>query len=287
MSIEGRLLSLVIVTVVIFSGCGKPDERVSIGEGGPVTPRSEQGSKRTEVDVSAVLTEAQNGDLDAQHQLGLLYARGEAVKQDHMEAARWLEQAAGAGHADSQHDLALLKLSGIGIESDLAGARELLESASASGHVSATFNLGNIYANGTGVDVDVERALQLFHDAADGGSREAKLNLGVMYDVGQGVEQDYAKARELYQEASAAGEGQADYNLGVMYANGSGVPLDRIEAVVHFSRSAWRNHPDAEQAILHCFEQMTDEEELMARERVRLESRPEGAELPTGPRSGG
>lgn len=161
-----------------------------------------------------------------------------------------------------------------------------MEAAAAQGHVSATFNLGNLYANGRGVEVDIDRALRLFGEAAAAGSREAKLNLGVMYDLGQGVEQDFAKAMELYREASAAGVGQADYNLGVMYANGSGVPVDRIEAVVHFSRAAWRRHPDAEQAILHCFEEMSEEQQLVARERVRLESRPEDGVLPTGTLAG-
>jgi TPR repeat protein len=286
MSSDRWFLGWALVSLLVVAGCGKPDERASIGEAGPIVPRAEQQAKPAEVDVAAVLTKAQKGDLAAQHQLGVLYAKGEAVKQDYLEAARWFEQAAGSGDADSQHDLALLKLEGIGIESDVAGARELLEAAAAQGHVSAMFNLGNIYANGRGVDVDVDRALRLFGEAAAGGSREAKLNLGVMYDVGQGVEQDFARARELYLEASAAGVGQADYNLGVMYANGSGVPLDRIEAVVHFSRAAWRRHPDAEQAILVCFEQMTDEEKQTARERARLESKPEGAELPTEPLPG-
>jgi TPR repeat protein len=124
------------------------------------------------------------------------------------------------------------------------------------------------------------RALRLFEEAANGGSRQAKLNLGVMYDLGQGVEQDYAKAMQFYREASEVGEGQADYNLGVMYANGSGVEKDCIEAVVHFSRAAWRRHPDAENAVEHCFEQLSDEQKRAARERVKLESKPPDGVLP-------
>jgi TPR repeat protein len=277
----GPMLGLTLAALLALAGCGRSNERVSIGEGGPVTPLAEQLSTPPEVDVAQLLTAAQSGDPEAQHQLGALYAKGEAVKQDYSEAVRWLELAAAAGHANSQHDLGLLYLEGLGVEQDLDRGRELMEAAAAQGHVSAMFNLGNIFANGRGVAVDVERAMRLYREAADGGSREAKLNLGVMYDLGQGVEQDFGKAMELYREASEAGVGQADYNLGVMYANGSGVPQDRIEAVVHFARAAWRRHPDAEQAIVQCFSEMSDEDERVARERVRTESRPPDGVLPT------
>ena len=48
---------------------------------------------------------AEQGDADAQFNLGVMYAEGEGVARDDAEARRWYRKAAEQGHADAQHNL--------------------------------------------------------------------------------------------------------------------------------------------------------------------------------------
>jgi TPR repeat protein len=48
---------------------------------------------------------AENGDSDAQFELGRAYANGTGVPQDHSEAAVWWRKTAEQGHAESQYCL--------------------------------------------------------------------------------------------------------------------------------------------------------------------------------------
>ena len=45
---------------------------------------------------------AEQGDADAQSNLGLMYAEGDGVPQDYAEAVRWYQLAAEQGHAGAQ-----------------------------------------------------------------------------------------------------------------------------------------------------------------------------------------
>ena len=51
---------------------------------------------------------AEQGNADAQFQLGLKYGRGESVERDFIQAARWCRQAADQGHVGAQRTLAVL-----------------------------------------------------------------------------------------------------------------------------------------------------------------------------------
>jgi len=55
---------------------------------------------------------------DAQFTLGILYARGQAVKQDDAKAVQWLQKAAVHGHGKAQLFLGVMILSGRGMDQD-------------------------------------------------------------------------------------------------------------------------------------------------------------------------
>ena len=76
---------------------------------------------------------AEQGDADAQYNLGLMYDNGRGVKQDDFEAVKWYRKAAEQGYADAQ------------------------------------FNLGNMYANGRGVKQDDFEAVKWYRQAAEQG----------------------------------------------------------------------------------------------------------------------
>jgi TPR repeat protein len=63
-------------------------------------------------DYATVLNElhplAEQGDANAQNNLGVLYYNGEGVPQDYVQARQWFEKAAVQGDANAQNSLGLL-----------------------------------------------------------------------------------------------------------------------------------------------------------------------------------
>jgi hypothetical protein len=136
---------------------------------------------------------AEQGDAEAQSNLGDAYRRGQGVPQDYAQAVAWFRQAAEQGHANAQS------------------------------------NLGVAYRTGQGVPQDDAQAVTWYRQAAEQGFAQAQFNLGFMYDTGQGVPQDDAQAVSWYREAADQGDASAQFNLGYAYENGQGVTQDFVE----------------------------------------------------------
>ena len=61
---------------------------------------------------------AEQGDVDAQFTLGVMYDRGEGVPQDDTEAVRWYRLAADQGHVTAQYNLGFMYDYGEGLPDD-------------------------------------------------------------------------------------------------------------------------------------------------------------------------
>ena len=124
-------------------------------------------------DYSTALKEwrplAQQGDVNVQFNLGLMYRRGQGVPQDNKEAAKWYRKASDQGIASAQN------------------------------------NLGYMYYSGEGVPQDYKESMKWYRKAAEQGYARAQLNLGLMYDYGEGVPQDRLLAHMWCNISSANG----------------------------------------------------------------------------------
>lgn len=58
---------------------------------------------------------AEEGDADAQFSLGVLYYRGQGVRQDYVKAREWIKKAAAQGNENAQINLGLLYANGLGV----------------------------------------------------------------------------------------------------------------------------------------------------------------------------
>lgn len=74
---------------------------------------------------------AEAGDIQAQYNLGTLYARGEGVSRDLVQAVSWLRKAAAQGHAQAQANLGLLLLNTARTKAEWLEAKRWLRQASA------------------------------------------------------------------------------------------------------------------------------------------------------------
>ena len=123
------------------------------------------------------LKAAEQGDAEAQNNLGRMYAKGQGVTQNDTEAVKWFRKAANQGFANAQN------------------------------------NLGVRYATGRGVTQDERKAIEWYRKAADQGYTMAQYNLGLMYATGRGVTQNYSEAYMWTSLAAAKGHEAAKSNL--------------------------------------------------------------------------
>lgn len=101
---------------------------------------------------------AEQGDADAQFNLGAMYDEGRDVPRDYRKAFRWYSKAADQGILEAQN------------------------------------NLGTMYHHGEGVSQDHKKAIGWYQKAADQGVAQAQYNLGEMHYNGYGTAQDNVEA---------------------------------------------------------------------------------------------
>jgi len=161
-------------------------------------------------------------------------------RKDYATAFRLMKPLAENGNGNAQTNLGFMYFSGQGVRKNYAEAVKWYRRAAEQGHPTAQFNLGLMYANGQGVPQDYLESLNWYRRAADQGYADAQSNIGFMYDHGRGVPQDYARAVIWYRRAAEQGYATAQFNLGVMYKAGKGVPKDYVMAHLWFNLAAWR-----------------------------------------------
>lgn len=76
---------------------------------------------------------AQNGDLQAEYELGEFYYEGKRTPRDLQKALHWLEQASLRGHPEAQHRLGLMFYRGEGVQANNVQAYIVLKMAAVNG----------------------------------------------------------------------------------------------------------------------------------------------------------
>ncbi len=172
-------------------------------------PTAESADPPQVIDLEGTRAKAETGDLTAQRQLGLIYARGQKVKQSYTEAAKWYQLAADKGDPGAQRAL------------------------------------GELYEAGQGVPLDNARAAEWYRRAAEQGDTAAQYSLAVLYVTAKGVPRDIPEALRWYGNAAQQGNAMAQYNLGMRHRDGDGVPPNLVEAYKWLSLAAAQGVGDA------------------------------------------
>jgi TPR repeat protein len=98
-----------------------------------------------------------------------MYAKGRGVRQDYKAAADWYRKAADQGNPNAQTNLGVLYAEGRGVPRDDTVASTWFRKAADQGNGRAQYNLGIIYSNGGGFLHDDTAAEHWFRKAADQG----------------------------------------------------------------------------------------------------------------------
>jgi TPR repeat protein len=87
-----------------------------------------------------------------------MYVKGQGVVQDDQQALEWYRKAAEQGDAEAQNNLGVLYANGKGVARDDKQAALWFRKAAEQGEAMAQLNLGRMYFNGTGVPRDYAQA---------------------------------------------------------------------------------------------------------------------------------
>ena len=124
---------------------------------------------------------------------------------DYAKALKEWKPMAEQGNADAQYNLGVMLERGDGVLKDVTEAVKWYRLSAEKGYASAQYNLGVMYKRGDGVLKDFSEALKWYRLSAEQGNASAQRNLGVMYEFGNGVLQDNLTAHMWYNIASANG----------------------------------------------------------------------------------
>jgi TPR repeat protein len=172
---------------------------------------------------------------------------GPAPDLDPAARVAWYENLAKQGDAKAQHDLAILYAKGEGTKEDFVKAAYWFREAAVQGVPNAQYNLGALYENGLGVAKDEVRALLWYNAAADLNHPNAQYNFGIYFLDGRGGMQRNAKeAVRWLKRAADQGVARALHVLGRIHEEGrDDIPININEAVQYYARAADRGYAEA------------------------------------------
>ena len=174
----------------------------------------------------ATKIEAEQGDADAQWELGYMYAEGRGVEKNDKEAAKWFQKAAEQGDADAQYELGRLYAKGKGVEKNDKEAAKWFRKAAEQGRAKAQWELGQMYYEGKGVDQDYEKAMEWIRKAAE-------TDKGLLDDAQVKLGKISVEAEKRIREAAEKGDLKAQVKLGEICRRDG----DYSEAIKWFSKA--------------------------------------------------
>ncbi len=101
---------------------------------------------------------AEQGQAEAQYNLGIMYEYGRGVRQNDVEAVKWYRKASVQGLSIAQYKLGIMYDNGWGVPASDTEAVRWYSNAAERGHPLAQHDLAFMYAAGTGVAQDYLRA---------------------------------------------------------------------------------------------------------------------------------
>ena len=213
---------------------------------------------------------AEQGDAQAQYNIGGMYYTGRGVFQNYKQAFYYYKKAAEQENAKAQNSIGMMYAEGQGVPQNYKQALYWYKKSAEQGYAYAQFNVGGMYAEGQGVPPNYKQAFYWIKKAAEQGDVYAQYNIGRMYDSGKGVPpnykqalywlfnllsrpilvpQNYKQAFYWYKKAAEQGLAQAQDNIGNMYEKGQGVSQNYKQAFYWYKKAAEQGLATAQYSV--------------------------------------
>jgi len=169
--------------------------------------------------------------------LGRAYYRGEGVQQSYEKAGEWYRKSADQGNLKAMNNLGIMFLEGQGIPKNEAEGYRWIRMAAEKGDPRASYLCGLLLCQGRGVSTNSEEGIQWLKKSAAMGNSTAEAKLGQDYLFGDdGVKKDPEAAFPLIKKAAEMGSPWACASMGHFYYLGQHVPADREKAIKWFKK---------------------------------------------------
>ena len=133
---------------------------------------------------------AEEGNPEAQNNLGFLYQHGLGVKRNYSLALNWYTRSANQELAEAQHNLGMLIYLGHGVSQDFRLARRYFQKASDQNLGAASYMVGLIHFKGEGFQKNDGQARRYFAKAAREGDANGQYMYSYFLLTGEGKERD-------------------------------------------------------------------------------------------------
>lgn len=188
---------------------------------------------------------AESGDKDSQFKLGQLYTNRQLKAHNPEKAEYWYKLAANQGQLEAQTTLGLMYLNGEGVVKNLRLAAKYLLFATRNEHGKSrsaksiqkrkeqfSENETKDYQKGLQAytNKDYTTALMLWLPLTNTGNANSEYMIGKLYMELEGERKNPHKAEYWLQRAAENGHQEAQTALGLMYFNGDGIEKDLVLA---------------------------------------------------------
>ena len=169
---------------------------------GGLFPFSIPGQSAPVVFSDGLKGKAENGDGEAQFQLGNCYFFGLGVPKKQIDGVAWYRKAAEQGHPEAQFNLGGCLYQGYGVEPNQGEAVRWWRKSAGQNFPPALISLGDCYLYGRGLEKNEVEAVRWFQKAAEQDYPAALYRLGNCYLQGTGVDRDIVQAMRYYRKAA-------------------------------------------------------------------------------------
>lgn len=129
---------------------------------------------------------AQDGNAEAQNNVGHMYEEGFGVAQNYATAMEWYRQAAASNLAEAEHNIGLLYNNGYGVAQNFIEAVKWFKLAAAKDLKESEYMLGLAYQSGNGAALDYAEARKLFLRSAKKNYPASQMMYAFMLQAGEG-----------------------------------------------------------------------------------------------------
>ncbi len=185
---------------------------------------------------------AEEGNAEAQANLGICYAKGEGVSPSNEEAVKWFKKSSEQNNAKGQFYLSMAYNRGMGVSQDWEESIRLIKKSANQGFAKAQSQLGGLYEYGLmNTPKNHQEAMKWFKKAAEQGDPEGQWEVGSDYYFND----KFSEAFKMFDKSAAQGKIEAIHSLGVCYYFGLGVEQDKKRGYIMVKQAAEQGDPAA------------------------------------------
>ncbi|MFJ7512552.1 AAA family ATPase [Peribacillus simplex] len=211
-----------------------------------ITLQAKGNGDRSKAFLYCVKVLAESNDPLYMYLFSALLANGKGIKEDVIEAEKWLRKSAELKHIPAMRALGFSLLEGGKLPINKKEGEKWLRKAIEFGDEETIVILGCRLIDGEGLTQNVEEGYQLLNQASNNNNLPAIIIFSNRLIEGKGIEKDPEKGKELLLKAvNQLDSKRAMHILGGRLLSGRGLSQNLVEGEEWLRKSAERNHLDA------------------------------------------